>query len=221
MIHKIIQRLKFYMSIRLIPYLYWNHFSKNVVRTDQSRIIPYRGVVLEVEPGARIWLGGGDLELGCDRLKGSRAETLVRLRKNAVWSIEGGCRISYGATVEVLTGGLLDSGFFTMNSGSVLIAAKQVRLGHDVMIGRDVVIYDSDHHAIRDPQGKLRNPDAPVSIGDHVWLATRAAVLKGSSIGVGSVVAAGAVVRGTVPANSLCQTDRIRPNYGAWSREHP
>lgn len=221
MIQKIIQRLKFYISIRLIPYLYLNYFCKNIIRTDQSRIIPYRGTVLELEPGAKIYLGGGDLELGCDHLKCSRAETLVRLRSNAIWSIESGCRISYGSTVEVLSGGLLDSRFFTMNSGSVLIAAKKIHLGHDVMIGRGVVIYDSDHHAIRNTRGELQNPDAPVIIGDHVWLATRAAVLKGSSIGAGSVVAAGALVRGAVPANSLCQTDRIRPNYGAWSREHP
>lgn len=221
MIRKIKQRLKFYASIRLIPYLYWNYFCKHVIRTDRSRVIPCRGAVLALEPGAKLYLGGGDLELGCDRLKGSRAETLVRLRRDAVWSIEGGCRISYGATIEVLSGGLLDSQFFTMNSGSVLIAAKRIQLGRDVMIGRDVVIYDSDHHSIRDPRGELKNPDAAVTIGDHVWLATRVMVLKGSAIGPGSMVGAGTTVRGTVPAGALCQADRIRHHFGAWDRAHP
>lgn len=221
MIHKIIQRLKFYTSVRLIPYLYLNHFCANVIRTDQSRIIPYRGAVLALEPGAKIWLGGGDLELGCDRLRGSGAETLVRLRGNALWSSEGGCRISYGSTVEILSGGVLDSRFFTMNSGSVLIAAKKIQLGHDVMIGRGVVIYDSDHHTVRDSRGELRNPDAPVTIGDHVWLSTHVTVLKGTSIGAGSMAAAGTTVRGRVPANTLCAGSRLLPDYGSWSREHP
>ena len=184
-------------------------------------MIPYKGAVIDIEPGAKIILGGGDMEIGCDLLKGSREETRVRLRKHAIWSSEGGCRISYGATVEVLSGGLLDNQFFTMNSGSVLIVAKRIRLGHDVMIGRGVVIYDSDHHTIRNPQGELRNPDAPVTIGDHVWLATHVTVLKGTTIGSASMVAAGTTVRGTMPANSLCQTDRIRQDYGVWSREHP
>lgn len=221
MIQKAIQRLKFYTSIRLIPYIYWNFFCKNIIRTDRSRIIPYHGTVLHLEPGSRIYLGGGDVELGCDRLKGSSAETLVRLRKNAVWSNEGGCRISYGCTLEILSHGFLDSQFFTMNSESVLIAANRIRLGHDVMIGRGVVIYDSDHHSIRDSEGKLRNSDAPITIGSHVWLATHATVLKGTTIGAGSVVAAGTVIRGTVPDNAICQVGRIQQNYGTWSREHP
>lgn len=221
MIQRILRRLDFYRKIRFFQYIYLNNFCKNVIRTDQSRIIPYRGAVLDLEPGSRIYLGGGDMELGCDRLQGSKAETLVRLRRNAIWSMEDGCRISYGTTVEILSGGFLDSQFFTMNSGSVLIVAKKIRLDHDVMIGRGVVIYDSDHHTIRDSQGKLKNPDAPITIGSHVWLATHVTVLKGATIGAGSVVAAGTVIRGTVPDNALCQTDKIRQNYGAWSREHP
>lgn len=221
MIQKLINRFRFYRSVRILPYLYLNHFCKNVIRTDQSRIIPYRGAVLEMEPGAKIYLGGGDLELGCDRLKGSRAETLVRLRGNALWSSEGGCRISYGSTVEILSGGLLDSQFFTMNSGSVLIAAKKIHLGHDVMIGRGVVIYDSDHHAVINSEGTVTNPDAPVAIGNHVWLATHVTVLKGTTIGAGSMAAAGTTIRGTVPANTLCMGSKHCPNYGTWSREHP
>ena len=218
---KILQRLKFYRQIRFFRYLYLNYFCRGVVRTDQSRIIPYRGAVLDLAPGARILLGGGDLELGCDRMSGSRAETLIRLRPGAVWSSEGGCRLSYGTTLEVLSGGLLDSRFFTMNSGSVLVAAKRISLGHDVMIGRNVVIYDSDHHTIRDNHGLTTNPDAPVTIGDHVWLATGAAVLKGTVMGAGCVAAASSTVRGILPPDSIYRTDGLRRNYGTWRREHP
>ena len=158
MINKIVQRLRFYRSIRFFHYLYLNHFCSRVIRTDQSRIIPHRGAVVELEPGAKLYLRGGDLELGCDRLRHSREETLVRLRRDAVWSCDGGCRISYGATIEVLTNALLDSGFFTMNSRSVLVTAKRIRRGWDVMIGRGVVIYDSDHHTIRNAQGQITKP---------------------------------------------------------------
>ena len=221
MIQKIVQRLNFYRRIRFIKYLQMNYFCKDVIRTDSSRIIPYRGAVVDLAPGAKIILGGGDLELGCDAMKGSRAETLVRLRPGAVWSSEGGCRICYGTTLEVLSGGLLDSRFFTMNSGSVLVAAKRISLGRDVMIGRGVVIYDSDHHTIRDHQGRTTNPDAPVLIGDHVWLATGAAVLKGAVIGSGCVAAANSTVRGCVPPDTLYRNGGVRRDYGTWSREHP
>ena len=221
MIHKIFQRIRLYRQLRFFQYLYLNHFCKQVVRTDNRRILPYKGCVLDLAPSARIYLGGGDLEVGCDRLKGSKTETRVRLRENAIWSCEGGCRISYGSTIEILHNAILDSQFFTMNSNSTLIAAKKICLGQDVMIGRGVVIYDSDHHTIRDAQGTVTNPDAPVFIGDHVWLATGSAVLKGSSIGSGCIVAANSVVRGYVPSGSLYQRSTIKENYGTWNREHP
>lgn len=221
MINKIFQRIKIYRQISFFQYLYLNYFCKQVVRTDNSRIIPYKGCILDLASNAKIYLGGNDMELGSDHLKNSKTETLIRLRENAIWSCEGGCRVSYGSTIEVLQNAMLDSQFFTMNSKSILIAAKKIQLGQDVMIGRNVVIYDSDHHTIRNVQGKTTNPDAPIFVGDHVWLTTGVIVLKGSSIGSGSIAAANSVVRGIVPTNSLYQTGNIKENYGTWSREHP
>lgn len=221
MISKIFQRIKLYRQLRLFQYIYLNYFCKQVIRTDNSHILPYKGCVLDLAPSARIYLGGGDLEVGCDHLKGSKAETLVRLRENAIWSSEGGCRISYGSTIEILHNAILDSQFFTMNSSSTLIAAKKIRLGLDVMIGRGVIIYDSDHHTIRNIQGEVTNPDAPILVEDHVWLATNTTVLKGSTIGSGSIVAANSAVRGAVPSGSLYQPSKTKANYGTWSCEHP
>lgn len=221
MISKIFQRIKLYRQLRLFQYIYLNHFCKQVIRTDNSRILPYKGCVLDLAPSARIYLGGGDMEIGYNRLEGSRTETWTRLRENAIWGCEGGCKVFYGTTIEVLHDARLDTQFFTMNGGSVMIAAKKIQLGHDVMIGRGVIIYDSDHHTIRNAQGEVTNPDAPVSIGDHVWLATNAAVLKGSAIGSGSIVAANSTVRGAVPSGSLYQPLKTKANYGTWSREHP
>jgi acetyltransferase-like isoleucine patch superfamily enzyme len=89
------------------------------------------------------------------------------------------------------------------------------------MIGRGVVIYDSDHHTICNATGEITNPDAPVAIGDHVWLATNATVLKGATIGSGSIISANSVVHGNIPGNCLYRAGNIRENYGSWTREHP
>lgn len=224
MIKKILQRIQLYRKLQFIRYLHLNYFCKNVVRTDQSRILPYKHTVLDLDPSARIYLGGGDMEIGCDRLRGSYAETRIRLHSGAVWSCEGGCRLSYGVTVEVLQDGLLDTQFFTANTGSVIIAAKNIRMGQDVMIGRNVIIYDSDHHTLRNTCGETTNPDAPVKIGDHVWLATNATVKKGTIIGSNCLIGANTIAYGNIPANTIYQTvhsDRSRSNYGSWHREHP
>ena len=224
MIQALIRRLSFYKKIRFFSFLYWKYFCKSLIRTDNSKLIPYKHAVIELEKGARIILGGGDIEIGCDRLKGSKAETRVRLRAGAVWSSYGGCKLSYGTTLELLPNALLDSRYFTMNSNSVMIAAKRITLGNDVMMARNVVVYDSDFHSILGVAGEIKNPPAPVVLGDHVWLGANVTVLKGSRIGSGSVVGADALVSGTVPENviyNIERTERIKENAGGWSRKSP
>ena len=221
---KNVQRIRLYRSLHFFQYLYLNHFCKNIIRTDRSRIFPYKNAVMDIAPTAKLYLGGGDIEIGCDRMKGSKAETRVRLRDHAVWSSEGGCKLYYGSTIELLHDARLDSQYFTLNTGSTIVAAKRIQLGHDVMIGRNVVIYDSDHHALKDAQNETVNPDALVLIGDHVWLATNTVILKGSRIGRNCMVAANAVVRGEIAPDTMAQTvheNRNRKGYGSWSREHP
>lgn len=224
MIRRIIQYAVFLRKVNVIQFVYFNYFCRMVIRTDRSKIIPYKNAVIDIDKCAQIYIGDGDLEIGCDLLKKSKTETYVRLRDGAVWSSSGGCKISYGSTLEVLENAVLDSGHFTMNSHSVIIAARKIQLGYDVMIGRNVVIYDSDHHIIRNESGKILNFDAPVVVGDHVWIATNATVLKGTIIGSGSVIAANAVVHGEVCKKSLYRTPKIpniKENYGSWERQRP
>nr|WP_239579054.1 DapH/DapD/GlmU-related protein [Microlunatus panaciterrae] len=45
---------------------------------------------------------------------------------------------------------------------------------------------------------------SPVRIGADCWLGSRVTVLRGTDLGDGSVVAAHGVVRGSIPARSIC-----------------
>ena len=224
MIRKIIQYAIFLKKVNIIQFIYLNYFCQMIIRTDNSKIIPYKNAVIEINRNAKIYLGGGDIEIGCELLKKSKTETYVRLRDNAIWSSSGGCKIAYGSTLEALENALFCNKYFTMNSNSVIIAAKKIQFGQDVMIGRNVVIYDSDHHIIRDEEGNISNFDAPVIIGDHVWLATNVTVLKGAVIGTGSVIAANAVVYGNVSSKSIYRNTEkvdVKKNYGSWERQRP
>jgi hypothetical protein len=60
------------------------------------------------------------------------------------------------------------------------------------------MIMDSDYHGTRNREERV---DTIVSIGENAWLATRVTVLRGSSIGENSVITAGSVVSGYIPAN--------------------
>ena len=68
---------------------------------------------------------------------------------------------------------------------------------------------DSDFHAVGDLDAPGKS--APITIEDDVWLATRAVVLKGVTVGRGAVVATGAVVTKDVPPYTLVAGVPARP----------
>jgi putative colanic acid biosynthesis acetyltransferase WcaF len=71
-----------------------------------------------------------------------------------------------------------------------------LRIGRNVTLGPDVYLLTADHDP-SDPAFGQRN--SPIAVGDRAWLASRCTVLRGTTIGQGAVVAAGAVVTRDVP----------------------
>lgn len=79
-----------------------------------------------------------------------------------------------------------------------------IALGSRCLLGVGVHISDSDFHPL-DPARRGSDPPgmARVAIGDDVFIGTNALILKGTTIGNCSVVGAGAVVSGHVPAGVI------------------
>jgi acetyltransferase-like isoleucine patch superfamily enzyme len=79
-----------------------------------------------------------------------------------------------------------------------------IAVGRRCLIGTGVHVYDSDFHSL-DASRRHDTPPrmARVEIGDDVFIGTNALVLKGVTVGAGSVVAAGAVVVGDVPPGAV------------------
>lgn len=76
-----------------------------------------------------------------------------------------------------------------------------LKIGNDVMMGPDVMIFTQNHETIRlDIPMRLQTaPKLPVSIGNDVWIGARAIILPGKTIGNGVIIGAGAVVTKDVP----------------------
>lgn len=76
----------------------------------------------------------------------------------------------------------------------------KLRIGNHTDIASQVLIYNSEHQ-VNDPQFKA--VEAPVEIGDYVFIGPRAIILPGVKIGDGAVIGAGAVVTKTVPPGKI------------------
>lgn len=94
-----------------------------------------------------------------------------------------------------------------LNAGVVILAFKEIEIGDDVALASEVFISDSDNHPIGDRPVR----EAPVRIGHGSWVATRAMVLAGVTIGTRAVVAAGAVVIDDVEDDTLVAGVPARP----------
>lgn len=93
----------------------------------------------------------------------------------------------------------------------ILTTRAKVKIGSYVMFGPAVTIVSGDHRS--DIIGKYMNEitdsekrpedDLDVVIEDDVWVGTSAIILKGVTIGRGSIIAAGALITKDVPPYSI------------------
>ena len=109
-----------------------------------------------------------------------------------------------------------------------LTTNARIIIGNKVMFGDEVAIVTGNHRIdvlgkyMFDVKEKLPENDEDVVIEDDVWIGLRAIILKGVTIGKGSVVAAGAVVTKDVPPYSIyVSPSKIFPRFSEEQiREH-
>jgi acetyltransferase-like isoleucine patch superfamily enzyme len=81
---------------------------------------------------------------------------------------------------------------------------SRIVVGDDCMFARAVNVRNSDMHALVDMEtGGWLNPAADVTIEPHVWVAEDAWVLKGCTVGFGSVIGGKSLVNVSIPRFSL------------------
>jgi acetyltransferase-like isoleucine patch superfamily enzyme len=83
-----------------------------------------------------------------------------------------------------------------------VICKENINIGDDVAIAWDVDIIDADSHKLVD-ENNTDKKNQEIEIRDNVWIGHDVSVLKGVTIGEGSVIASRSLVNSDVPPNSL------------------
>lgn len=90
-----------------------------------------------------------------------------------------------------------------INYGCSIGALLSIKIGAGASIGTHVIMMDNDFHRM-EPERRNELPESrPIVLEDNVWLGARVIVLRGVTIGEGSVVGAGSVVTHDVPPRSV------------------
>ncbi|MGY1721854.1 acyltransferase [Blastococcus sp. SYSU DS0533] len=94
-------------------------------------------------------------------------------------------------------------------NGIRIAARESVVIGARATLGAGA-IFDTDFHGTAPDERHTSSPTRPVRLGDDVWLAERAAVLKGVTVGDAAVIGYGAVVAQDVAAGDIVAPAAVR-----------
>lgn len=104
----------------------------------------------------------------------------------------------------------------TIGQFAHITAINRIRLGKDVLLGKQVTITDNSHGRVEEgdravaPLDRKLYSKGPVEIGDRVWIGDKATILPGVSIGEGAIVGANTVVSKSVPAFAVVAGNPMR-----------
>jgi acetyltransferase-like isoleucine patch superfamily enzyme len=88
-----------------------------------------------------------------------------------------------------------------INDNCNINCVNRISIGENTKIAPNVCINDHDHNYKDMNDGHLIIGE--VLIGENVWIGANVTILRNTFIGDNAVIAAGSVVKGTVPSNTL------------------
>ncbi len=148
---------------------------------------PFLDVKVVKKKGAKIILNG-NLVINT-HLSGTTSVRII-LKEFSTLKIEGkftignGTKLYVGENASLEIGGMFNESNSGITADTIIMVNRHIKIGIDFLCAWNVYITDSDWHLI---DNKPHQKD--VIIGNHVWIANSANILKGSLIGDGCIVA--------------------------------
>ena len=122
--------------------------------------------------------------------------------------IGNGFSLKQGAYIAAIEGGKITIGKnVSINRNCILVCHDAISIADNCAIGPNTVFYDHDHK-FGENGIESGYKTAPIVIESNCWIGAGVTILRGTHIGEGSVIGAGAVIRGEIPAHSLVVANR-------------
>lgn len=122
----------------------------------------------------------------------------VFIRKNTTIRLDYNCELVIGEKVFI-------------NDNCSINCVDKITIGNYTKIGPNVCIIDHDHNYKKDGPERLLTGE--IIIGENVWIGADVVILRNTKIGDNAVIAAGSVVKGEIPENSVFLNKRINEVY--------
>jgi acetyltransferase-like isoleucine patch superfamily enzyme len=109
-------------------------------------------------------------------------------------------------TIQVEEGASLYIGDYSGFSGVSIYCREKITIGRYLFCGGNVSIWDSDFHPLnyeKRRDGILGTFNAPIIIGDDVFIGANSIILKGVNIGDRAIIGAGSVVKKNITCDEI------------------
>lgn len=169
------------------------------------RFFPTRRAVIDIASTAKISISQSVIYGWCN-MRCSRLETSLKMDANSALKMGSKRRkpllVGYGSYIQIGKNAILKIGNSFINREVKIICNKSIVIGDDCVIAMGTVIRDNDGANHKIIEESYQN-QKPVEIGNHVWIGENSMILKGVTIGEGSVIAASSLVTKDVPPRCL------------------
>ena len=138
---------------------------------------------------------------------------IQRFSPNVVVDIDRKSKLVFGKQVSIhscsrlatTSGGELTIGNrVSFNVGCIVTCRSRISIGNHVTFGPNVMLFDHNH--TMNPEIGVQSKEfqlGEIEIGDNTWIGAGSIILSGARIGKNCVIAAGSVVKGKVPNNTM------------------
>ncbi len=144
-------------------------------------------------------------------MKSFRFSPFLRMYDGVTVSQRNKGEIRFGKNLKIDSRALLSAngGKIVLGDGvgigrdGILVSQEEISVGKGTIFGPNVLIYDHDHKF--DPNEGVSVTEYhcdKVSIGENCWIGANTVILKGTVIGDRCLIAAGSIVKGTIPDGS-------------------
>ncbi|WP_413307820.1 acyltransferase [Bacillus sp. 1P10SD] len=169
-------------GIMITFFMYLSHFI-GIVRGTYYKFIYFKNIdstIFALQANSKFEIFNKDAKVKIGKF--------VFIRKNASF------RLDFKGILEI-------GDYVFINDNCNINCVKRITIGKNTKIAPNVCINDHDHNYKKNTSDHLIRGE--VTIGDNVWIGSNVVILRDTHIGDNVVVAAGSVVKGTVPSNTI------------------
>lgn len=195
--------------ISYIRSFYYNYLCKNVIREGAGKLLINKKTKIFFHKNSKLLLEKNNLIIG-RKTYDFDIPTSIYFDSNAIWYCKGGNIFS--TSILIGTNAILETGVgFRTESLCRIFAKKHIAIGNNVIMARGSTIIDTNAHEIL-IDGENKDRDKEILIEDNVWICSNAKIMKGVTVGGGSIIGSNAVILHDVPPHSIAVTEHKQEN---------